>query len=270
MREPLLKVEGLKTHFRMEQEVVPAVDGIDLEIGAGEVVGLVGESGSGKSVTAMSILRLVDAPGKIVAGKILWQQKDRAVDLLTLEESAMRRVRGNEIAMIFQEPMTALNPVYTIGNQIEEGVRIHQGLSRGERRDKVEAVLAQVQIPDPKRVVGSYPHELSGGMRQRAMIAMALVCQPRLLLIDEPTTALDVTIQAQVLNLLQELQKTLGMAMLFITHDLGVIAQLADHVVVMQEGKIVEQGEVAAIYESPQHPYTKMLLEAVPRFKGVS
>lgn len=267
MFEPLLEVQNLKTQFFLESGVVPAVDGISFDLMAGQVLGLVGESGSGKSVTALSILRLVDSPGKITGGKILYRKGDEVVDLMSLDERAMRKVRGSEIAMIFQEPMTSLNPVYTIGNQIEEGIRIHQDLKREERKERVITSLSQVRIPDPKRVAASYPHELSGGMRQRAMIAMALACEPRLLLVDEPTTALDVTIQAQILNLLRDLQSSLGMAMLFITHDLGVIAQVADSVLVMQDGKIVEQGAVESIYQSPKHPYTKMLLEAVPRFK---
>lgn len=267
MAESLLTVRNLEVHFGAEPQLVRAVDGISFSLARGEVLGLVGESGSGKSVTALSILRLVDRPGRIVGGELLYSAGGKAPqDLLQLTESEMRRVRGSEIAMIFQEPMTALNPVYTIGNQIEEGIRVHRDLSKHERQDKVLEALRQVQIPDPARVAKSYPHELSGGMRQRAMIAMALACQPRLLLVDEPTTALDVTIQAQILNLLKDLQESLGMAMLFITHDLGVVAQLADRVLVMQKGQVVEEGTVRKIFQQPTHPYTQMLLRAVPRF----
>jgi ABC-type dipeptide/oligopeptide/nickel transport system ATPase component len=270
MVEPLLEIQELETHFIGDDEVVRAVDNISLSIGEGEVVGLVGESGSGKSVTALSILRLVDAPGRIVGGKILFKRRNgETVDCVGVSETTMRDIRGSEIAMIFQEPMTCLNPVYTIGNQIEEAIEAHGKLSRSDIKYRLIEVLKRVRIPDPERIARSYPHELSGGMRQRAMIAMALSCRPRLLLVDEPTTALDVTIQAQILDLLAKLQEELNMAMLFITHDLGVIAQVSDRVVVMNEGRIVEEAPIRELFAAPKHEYTKMLLNAVPKFKEI-
>jgi ABC-type dipeptide/oligopeptide/nickel transport system ATPase component len=267
MSEALLTVTGLKTQFQTDESAVNAVDDVSFFIEEGEVLGLVGESGSGKSVTALSLLRLVDSPGKIVAGEIILQRDGGPINCLTIDESEMRSIRGRDIAMIFQEPMTSLNPVYTIGNQIGEALTSHSSLERAKKNERILAALKQVQIPDVERVAKSYPHELSGGMRQRAMIAMAIVCKPRLLLVDEATTALDVTIQAQILDLLKSLQKKLNMAMLFITHDLGVLAQIADRLMVMKEGKIVEQGKIDVVFKSPKHSYTKMLLAAVPRFR---
>lgn len=257
----LLNIENLQTHFFTSNGVVKAVDGVSLEIPEGGTLGIVGESGSGKSVTAMSILRLVSEPGRIVGGKISFQ----GTDLLSLPTDRLREVRGGRIAMIFQEPMTSLNPVFTIGNQIEEAVELHQkGLSKSERWSKVVESLALVRVPDPERVARSYPHELSGGMRQRAMIAMALACRPQLLIADEPTTALDVTIQAQVLELLRELQEKLKMALIMITHDLGIIAETVDRVAVMYAGRVVETGKTADLFVKPRHPYTRALLQSLP------
>ncbi|HSA59791.1 MAG TPA: ABC transporter ATP-binding protein [bacterium] len=261
----LLKIEGLKTHFFTSAGVVKAVDGVSLEVPEGGTLGIVGESGSGKSVTAMSVLRLVSEPGRIVGGKVLLRQKGEAADLLSLPVENLRDVRGGVIAMIFQEPMTSLNPVFTIGDQIEEAVALHQkGLSKAERRDKVFESLSLVRVPDPERAARAYPHELSGGMRQRAMIAMALSCRPALLIADEPTTALDVTIQAQVLDLLRELRERLGMAVILITHDLGIIAETVDRVAVMYAGRVVEEGATADLFAKPRHPYTRALLHALP------
>jgi peptide/nickel transport system ATP-binding protein len=257
----LLEIRDLQTHFFTSSRVVKAVDGVSLSVPEGGTLGIVGESGSGKSVTALSILRLVSEPGRIVGGKILF----RGVDLLSLPQDRLRDIRGGQIAMIFQEPMTSLNPVFTIGNQIEEAVALHQkGLSGSERKAKVVESLALVRVPDPERVARSYPHELSGGMRQRAMIAMALSCRPALLIADEPTTALDVTIQAQVLALLNELRVKLRMALILITHDLGIIAETVDNVAVMYAGRVVETARTAALFESPRHPYTRALLRSLP------
>ncbi len=260
----LLEVRDLHTHFETAEGVARAVDGVSFTIRHGRTLGLVGESGCGKSVTALSILRLVTAPGRIVGGSIAYQGRD----LLTLSEREMRRVRGKEIAMIFQEPMTSLNPVFTIGNQIAEAIRLHQGLGRAATRARVVEALRLVEIAEPERRAASYPHELSGGMRQRAMIAMALACEPSLLIADEPTTALDVTIQAQILDLLRSLRERLGMAMLLITHDLGIVAEQADDVAVMYAGRIVEYGSVRDVFERPCHPYTVALLDAVARLGG--
>ena len=261
---PLLDVRDLHTHFETAAGVARAVDGVSFSMRPGRTLGLVGESGCGKSVTALSILRLVTPPGRIVAGAIHY----RGQDLLALSERAMRRVRGKEIAMVFQEPMTSLNPVFTIGSQIAEAVRLHQRLGRAATRARVIEALRLVEMPEPERRAGSYPHELSGGMRQRAMIAMALACEPNLLVADEPTTALDVTIQAQILDLLRGLRERFGMAMLLITHDLGIVAEQADEVAVMYAGRIVEQGSVVALFERPLHPYTVALMEAVGRLGG--
>jgi len=271
MAEPLLEIKGLEVHFAGEGELVRAIDKISFSIAEGAVVGLVGESGSGKSVTALSILKLVDAPGRIVGGAILFRRPDGSVvDCARADKKTMRAIRGSEIAMIFQEPMTALNPVYTIGNQIEEALQAHGKVARTLLKKQVLEALARVRIPDVGRIAASYPHELSGGMRQRAMIAMALSCRPRLLLVDEPTTALDVTIQAQILQLLKSLQVEMKMAMLFITHDLGVIAEVADQVMVMHEGHIIESNDIQTIFSSPQQDYTKLLLASVPRFKEMA
>jgi peptide/nickel transport system ATP-binding protein len=256
---PLLAVRDLHTHFETEDGVGRAVDGVSFSVDQGKTLGILGESGCGKSVTALSILRLVSPPGRIVSGEILF----RGEDLLQRSERAMREIRGGEIAMIFQEPMTSLNPVFTVGNQIGEAIRLHQRVDRATVRERVVQALRKVEIPEPERRAKSYPHELSGGMRQRAMIAMALACEPSLLIADEPTTALDVTIQAQILELLRGLRDSLGMAMILITHDLGIVAEQADEVAVMYAGRIVEHASVIEIFERPLHPYTVALMEAV-------
>ena len=262
MSEPLLAVEDLRTHFLTGDGVVRAVDGVSFEVRAGETLALVGESGSGKSVTALSILRLVpEPPGKIVSGRLRFQGRD----LLALAPDGMRRVRGKEISMIFQEPMTSLNPVFSCGEQIAEALRLHERASRREARARTVELLRLVGIPAPEQRAGEYPHQLSGGMRQRVMIAMALACGPALLIADEPTTALDVTIQAQILDLLGRLQEELGMAVLLITHDLGVVAENASRVAVMYAGQIVEYGDAGAILRRPRHPYTAGLLASLPR-----
>jgi oligopeptide/dipeptide ABC transporter ATP-binding protein len=259
---PILRVRDLVTSFRTDEGVLRAVDGVSFDVPAKATIGLVGESGCGKSVTSLSILRLIPPPGKIESGKILFDGKN----LLELSEKEMRALRGNQISMIFQEPMTSLNPVYTVGDQIVEAVRLHQKRSRSEARDRAVEMLQLVGIPSPERRVDSYPHELSGGMRQRVMIAMALACQPRLLIADEPTTALDVTIQAQVLDLLRKLQAVLGMSVVLITHDLSVVAEVAEKVVVMYAGRVVEEGAVERVFRNPRHPYTKGLIQSLPPF----
>lgn len=262
MTEPLLKVENLVTAFKTERGAIRAVDDISFTINQGQTVGLVGESGCGKSVTSLSILRLIQSPpGAIESGKI-WL---KGQDILGFSEAQMRAIRGNSISMIFQEPMTSLNPVFTIGDQIGEVFRIHQKLSKKEAREKAIEMLRLVKIPAPESRVDEYPHQLSGGMRQRIMIAMALACRPQLLIADEPTTALDVTIQAQILDLMAQLQKELNMAILLITHDLGVVAEVCDQVVVMYAGRIVEKGSVRQIFSNPSHPYTVGLLQSIPR-----
>ena len=258
----LLQIKGLKTHFFTDDGVSPAVDGVDYEVRKGETLGVVGESGCGKSVTALSIMRLIpDPPGKIIAGDIVFEGQS----LLALSNEEMRRIRGNKISMIFQEPMTSLNPVYTIGNQISEALRLHQGLNKKDAHDRSIDMLQLVGIPLPERRVNEHPHQLSGGMRQRAMIAMALSCNPSLLIADEPTTALDVTIQAQILDLMVSLKADLDTAIILITHDLGVVAESAARVVVMYAGKVVEEADVYNIFEHPLHPYTEGLLESIPR-----
>ena len=258
----LLDIRGLKTHFRTDDGWVHAVDGVDLRVEAGETVCLVGESGSGKSVTAMSVLKLLPMPpGRIVAGQVLWDGRD----LVPLPPAEMQRLRGREIGMVFQEPMTALNPVYTVGEQISEGLRLHEGLSRAAALDRAAELLALVHIPMASRRVHDYPHQFSGGMRQRVMIAMALACKPRLLIADEPTTALDVTIQAQILDLLAELKERLGMAVLLITHAMGVVAEVAQRVVVMYAGQVSEEGSVEEVFQRPWHPYTQGLIRSIPR-----
>jgi peptide/nickel transport system ATP-binding protein len=256
---PLLDVRDLRTHFETDEGVARAVDGVSLAVEAGRTLGVLGESGCGKSVTALSILRLVAPPGRIVSGAIVYKGRD----LLQLSEREMRKVRGKEIAMVFQEPMTSLNPVFTVGSQIAEAIRLHQRLNRRAVRARVIEALRMVEISEPERRADSYPHELSGGMRQRAMIAMALACEPSLLIADEPTTALDVTIQAQILDLLRGLRDRLGMAMMLITHDLGVIAEQADEVAVMYAGRIVERAAVVELFEHPLHPYTAALIASV-------
>jgi len=262
MSEKLVEIRNLKTHYFTEDGVVRAVDGVNLYIKRGETLGVVGESGCGKSVTSLSIMRLIpNPPGKIVDGEIIFEGED----LIKKSEAEMRKIRGNDISMIFQEPMTSLNPVYTIGDQISEAIQLHQGLSYKESTDKAIEMLRLVGIPLPERRVKEYPHQLSGGMRQRVMIAMALSCNPKLLIADEPTTALDVTIQAQILELMKKLKKELGMAIMLITHDLGVVAEMCERVVVMYAGKVVEEGEAVHIFKNPLHPYTEGLLRSVPR-----
>jgi peptide/nickel transport system ATP-binding protein len=261
---PLLEVRHLHTHFETAEGSGRAVDGVSFAVHAGRTLGLLGESGCGKSVTALSILRLVSPPGRIVSGQILY----RGEDLMQRSERAMRDIRGGEIAMIFQEPMTSLNPVFTIGNQIAEAVRLHQRLDRAATHARVVEALRRVEMSEPERRTKSYPHELSGGMRQRAMIAMALACEPSLLIADEPTTALDVTIQAQILDLLRGLRDSLGMAMILITHDLGIVAEQADEVAVMYAGRIVEQSSAIEVFERPLHPYTVALMQAARQRHG--
>ena len=258
----LLEVRSLTTEFVTRGGVVRAVDGVSWDVAEGETVALVGESGCGKSVSALSVMRLVAAPaGRIVSGQVFFKGRD----LLALSEEEMRRVRGREIAMVFQEPMTSLNPVLTIGRQLTEGLEIHLGMTRGEARQRAVEVLATVGIPDAARRLSQYPHQFSGGMRQRIMIAAALACNPALILADEPTTALDVTIQAQILELMRDLSRRFGVAMLIITHNLGVVARYADRVNVMYAGRIVERGSARDLYRRPRHPYTLGLLRSVPR-----
>ncbi len=259
--EPLLRLENLRTHFKMEGGIAKAVDGVNYSIFPKKTLAVVGESGCGKSVTAMSIMGLIPCPPGIKAGGKIWY---RDQDLRTYSDDQLRKIRGNEIAMIFQEPMTSLNPVYTVGDQIGEAVRLHQGMSRKDAHDKAIEMLAKVGIPSPEKRVDEYPHQMSGGMRQRVMIAMALSCDPEVLIADEPTTALDVTIQAQILDLMTELQDTTGASILFITHDLGVVAEVSDHVAVMYAGKVVEYADAKTLYESPQHPYTVGLFRSIP------
>lgn len=265
MAEQLLRVRDLRTHFFTEDGVVPAVDGIDFELDRGGTIGIVGESGSGKSVTSLSVMGLIPSPpGKIVTGEIMFEGKD----LTKLKEPDMRKIRGNEISMIFQEPMTSLNPVFTVGDQIIEAVMLHQHLDKKAGKAKAIEMLRLVGIPSPDRRVDEYPHQMSGGMRQRVMIAMALSCNPKLLIADEPTTALDVTIQAQILDLMNKLRQELGTAIMLITHDLGVIAEVVDKVAVMYTGKVVEYGDTKSIFANPQHPYTLGLLGSIPKLHG--
>jgi peptide/nickel transport system ATP-binding protein len=260
--ERLLDVSGLKTHFFTDEGVVRAVDGVDFYINRGETLGVVGESGCGKSVTALSIMRLIpQPPGRIVQGEIHYNGRN----LLALTPAQMRKVRGKEISMIFQEPMTSLNPVFTIGEQIAEAIRLHEGLGRRDAMDRTVEMLRLVHIPNAERRVKEYPHQMSGGMRQRVMIAMALSCNPKLLIADEPTTALDVTIQAQILELLNELKAKFNMAVMLITHDMGVIAETAQRVVVMYAAKVVEEAPVGEMFKEPLHPYTQGLLRSIPR-----
>ena len=264
---PLLSVRSLSVEFNVPGGRFKAVDGVSFDVHAGRTLAIVGESGSGKSVTSQAIMRLTDySGGHITHGQVLFQSPSGgALDLTTAGDDTLRRIRGNEIAMIFQEPMTSLNPVFTIGNQIAEALILHQAMSPAQARAQTLALLHKVRLPDAERLADSYPHSLSGGMRQRVMIAMALSCQPSLLIADEPTTALDVTIQAQILNIIRELQRDLNTAVMFITHDMGVVAQMADDVVVMWRGRPVEQGPVEQIFHRPQHPYTRALLSAVPK-----
>jgi oligopeptide/dipeptide ABC transporter ATP-binding protein len=262
MSEVLLSVRDLKTYFYTEDGVVPAVDGVSFDVHRGGTLGIVGESGCGKSVTSLSIMRLVQSPpGRITNGQILFEGRD----LLQLSDAEMRKIRGNEISMIFQEPMTSLNPVFTIGNQIMEAIILHQKLDKAAARRKAVEMLSLVGIPSPEKRIDEYPHQLSGGMRQRVMIAMALSCNPKLLIADEPTTALDVTIEAQILDLMRELQQNTGTAIIMITHDLGVIAEMVDNVVVMYTGIVVESADTKTLFTNPKHPYTEGLLGSIPR-----
>ncbi len=257
----LLSIENLQTHFGTDEGVVRAVEGVSFHIDSGETVGIVGESGCGKSVTAMSILRLIPEPPGRIAGRIMFQGHN----LLEFPDAEMRKIRGKDISMIFQEPMTSLNPVLSVGRQIGETLRLHEGLSAGDAEQRSIEMLRFVGIPVPERRVKEYPHQLSGGMRQRVMIAMALACNPQLLIADEPTTALDVTIQAQILDLMRDLKKRVGAAIMLITHDLGVVAEMAERVVVMYAGRKVEEGSAVAIFGNPLHPYTRGLLGSVPK-----
>ncbi|SDO23787.1 oligopeptide transport system ATP-binding protein [Paenibacillus sp. yr247] len=264
-RGTALEVSNLQTYFYMEDGIVKAVDGVDFTIERGETLGIVGESGCGKSITSLSLMRLISSPGKIIDGKIRFNGED----LLEKTEEEMQRIRGNQISMIFQEPMTSLNPVYSVGEQIAEVLRIHRKMGKREAWEKAVEMLKMVGIPSPEKRAKQEPHELSGGMRQRVMIAIALACNPELLIADEPTTALDVTIQAQILDLLKQLQKKLGTAVIMITHDLGVVAETCDKVVVMYAGKVVEYTDVDSLFENPKHPYTVGLLKSLPRPDGV-
>jgi len=265
-KETLLEIKNLVTEFRTEEETVKAVNDVSFTLSKGETIGIVGESGSGKSVTSLSVMRLIpNPPGKITGGEIIYHSKNKGpIDLIQLSEKEMRQLRGNEIAMIFQEPMTSLNPVYTCGDQVMEAILLHQKCTKKEAKDKTIALFNEVQLPRPEAIFDSYPHQISGGQKQRVMIAMAMSCQPNILIADEPTTALDVTVQATILDLMLKLQREHEMGIMFITHDLGVIAELADKVVVMYKGKIVEQGTVLEIFSNPQHPYTKGLLACRP------
>ena len=269
MHPNLLEITNLKTHFFTETGVVPAVDGVSLSIKRGGTLGVLGESGCGKSVTGFSILRLVRPPGRIVGGAIHYFGREtvNGEDLTALDarSEALRQVRGAEIAMIFQEPMTSLDPLFTVGNQIMEAILYHQDVSKAEARKIAVEMLDKVRMPQPADVIKQYPHQLSGGMRQRVMIAMALSCEPQLLIADEPTTALDVTTEAQILELMRELQDELGMAIMFITHDLGVIAEMAEEVAVMYLGKVVEQSDIRSLFADPQHPYTRALMQSIPK-----
>jgi peptide/nickel transport system ATP-binding protein len=275
-RPVLLEVQDLKTHFFLDEGTVRAVDGTSFHLYQGETLGVVGESGCGKSITARSILRIVRPPGRIVEGKILWHRagasngagtQSQVVDLTSLDPhgNQMRGIRGSEIAMVFQEPMSSLSPVHTIGNQIMEVILLHQHLTKEEARQRAILMLERVGMPQPKRTIDRYPHQLSGGMRQRAMIAMALSCHPDLLIADEPTTALDVTTEAQILSLMRKLQQELGMAIMFITHNLGVVAQMTERVIVMYMGRVVEEASVDALFYEPKHPYTQALLRSIPK-----
>ena len=258
----MLEIKGLKTHFKTDDGWLHAVDGVDMTLDAGETLCVVGESGCGKSVTAKTVMKLIDMPpGKIVAGQVLWQGRD----LVPLSPVEMQAIRAKEIAIIFQEPMTSLNPVFTVGEQIAESLRLHEGLSRKGAMDRAVEMLRLVRISTPERRVKDYPHQFSGGMRQRVMIAIALACKPKLLIADEPTTALDVTIQAQILDLMAELKSTMGMAVMLITHAMGVVAEVAQRVVVMYAGKVVEEATVEELFANPRHPYTQGLIRSIPR-----
>lgn len=257
----LLEVKNLKTYFYTEDGVVKAVDGVSFHVNEGETLGLVGESGCGKSQTSLSVMRLISHPGKIVDGEIYFNGQN----LLALSDDEMRKIRGNDISMIFQEPMSSLNPVFTVGYQISESLMLHQGLSKEEARKKAVEMLRLVGIPEPEKRVDEYPHQMSGGMRQRVMIAIALSCNPKLLIADEPTTALDVTIQAQILDLMRDLRRKFNTSIIMITHDLAVIAEMADRVIVMYTGKIVEEAPVRQLFKNPGHPYTQGLINSIPK-----
>ncbi|HEV2188264.1 MAG TPA: ABC transporter ATP-binding protein [Stellaceae bacterium] len=264
MADALLDIRGLKTHFKTDDGIIRAVDGVDMTIGRGETLSVVGESGCGKTVTAMTVLKLIAMPpGEIVEGSILWKGRD----LVPLGPDEMRHIRSREIAIVFQEPMTSLNPVYTVGEQIAEVIRLHQGLDRRDAIDKAIEMLRLVHVPAPERRAHDYPHHLSGGMRQRVMIAMALACSPELLIADEPTTALDVTIQAQILDLLDEMKSRFGMAIMLITHAMGVVAEVAQRVAVMYAGRVVEEAPVEELFAHPLHPYTQGLIRSIPRLE---
>ena len=261
----LLEIKGLKTHFKTDDGWLHAVDGVDMSIEAGETLGVVGESGCGKSVTAKTVMKLIDMPpGRIVAGQILWKGRD----LVPLPDDAIRDIRMKEIAIVFQEPMTSLNPVYTVGQQIAEGLRLHEGLSPAAALERAVQMLKLVRIPTAERRVNDYPHQFSGGMRQRVMIAMALSCKPQLLIADEPTTALDVTIEAQILELLKSLQAEFGMSMMYISHDLAVVGEMADDIMVMYLGQVMERASRDELFEKPLHPYTQALWRSIPRIDG--
>ena len=261
MSQLLLQVENLQTHFRSAK----AVNDVSFTIEKGKVLGIVGESGCGKSVTALSIMRLIEPPGEIKSGKISFHDDNKEIDLLTLSDQQLEKILGNQISMIFQDPMTSLNPVLSVGYQISETLRVHRGLSKKSAREQAVNLLRRVGVANARQRINDYPHEFSGGMRQRVMIAMAVACQPKLLIADEPTTALDVTIQAQILILLRELKREFGMSIVIITHDLGVVAQIADRVAVMYAGRIVENATVEKIFNQPQHPYTQALIASIPR-----
>jgi peptide/nickel transport system ATP-binding protein len=257
----ILEIRQLKTHFRNDERLIPAVDGVDITVKKGETLGIVGESGCGKSVTSLSVMRLLPKIGASLQGEILYKGKN----LLKLSDNEMRKIRGNEIAMIFQEPMTSLNPVYTIGRQLYEALVLHRGYSKKQAREKAIEMLKKVHIPSAEKLIDEYPHRLSGGMRQRVMIAMAMSCEPELLIADEPTTALDVTIQAQILDLMRELRDRQGTSIMLITHDLGIVAEMCSRVVVMYAGQVVEQADVYTLFERPSHPYTQGLMKSIPK-----
>jgi len=261
LKKYILEVKNLKTYFNTDDGIAHAVDDVSFKLNSGETLGIVGESGCGKSVTSLSIMRLIDEPqGFFAGGEILYKNQD----ILKMSNKELRMIRGNKISMIFQEPMTSLNPVFTIGNQIVEAIQLHQKLDYNKSREKAIELLELVGIPEPNRCIDEYPHQLSGGMRQRVMIAMALSCDPEILIADEPTTALDVTIQAQILDLIQKLQKELNLAVIMITHDLGVIAEVCDRVIVMYAGEIIEEAKINDLFKNPKHPYTKGLLKSIP------
>lgn len=262
----ILEVKDLHTYFRTQNGIVPSVNGVSFNVEEGETLAIVGESGSGKSVTSLSIMGLIEAPGRIEKGEILFEGKD----LTKIKKKEYRKLRGNDVAMIFQEPLTSLNPLFTIGNQLSEGIKLHQKVGKKEAKVLSIEMLRHVGIPRPEKVFDSFPHTLSGGMRQRVMIAMALSCNPKLLIADEPTTALDVTIQAQILQLMKNLAKKQNTAILLITHDLGVVAEMADNVVVMYAGQVVEDADVFTLFENPKHPYTQGLLDSTPKFHEVN